>query len=147
SGASFRYGKGNGLRSLTRNEDEGKPITRLFVFGSNQNLPENYRSMSRRLVMPDEHGLYLEKNDDQYGIIEHTEFFDIKPERIGIVTQTSSIYAFRDSTIDFDLNQHLLPGISAKVHFMTGQLGGYTFEVAEGGYNHTTREVSIIQNK
>lgn len=147
SGLSFRYGKGNGLREITRNEADHKPVTRLFAFGSNTNLPEDYRSMQRRLIMPDADGLYLEKNVDQYGVIEHTEFFDIKPERIGIITYTDSPYTFRDSTIDFDLNSHLLPGMSAKVNFLTGQLGGYTFEVAEGGYNNTTKQITILQNK
>lgn len=148
SGLSFRYGKGNGLRSLTRNESEKKPVTRLFVFGSNKNLPEDYRGFGRRLLMPESDGLYLEKNVLQHGINEHTEIFDIKPERTGTITDVAGdIYTFTDSTIDFDLNNHLLQGISAKVHFQTGQLAGYSFEIRENGYNHTTKTVTINQNQ
>lgn len=149
SGLSFRYGKGNGLRSLTREESDKKPVTRLFVFGSKDNLPTDYRSISRRLLMPAINGLSLEKNIDKYGVIEHTEFFDVKPEREGIITDVDGgdIYKFTDSTLDFDINQHLLPGVSAKVHFRTGQLAGYTFEIRENGYDHASREITINRNQ
>ena len=91
---------------------------------------------------------YLEKNVALYGVIEQTEVFDdVYPHRTGKVTavDAGNIYTFIDSSIDFDVNNQLLPGLAAKVVFNTGQLAGYEFEVAS--FNNGTKKFTINKNK
>ncbi len=40
----------------------------------------------------------------------------------------------------------LIPGIAAKVTFNSGQLAGYTFDIASGGWNNTTKEITLVRN-
>ncbi len=90
---------------------------------------------------------YLEKNVATYGIIEHTEIFDdIFPHRTGTVTSVnvSDFYKFFDTAIDFDVNDHLLPGLEAKIVFNSGQLAGYEFKVSN--FNNGTKEFTILKN-
>lgn len=91
---------------------------------------------------------YVEDNVALYGVIESTEYFDdIFPRRTGTVTSinVSDFYKFFDTSMDFDVNNQLLPGISAKITFNTGQLAGYTFNI--GNYNNATKEFTILKNK
>jgi len=88
---------------------------------------------------------YLEKNIDKYGTIEHTKLFnDIYPHREGTISAVDGgdINKFTDSGMDFNLNDYLLPGVTAKLHFNSGDLGGYEFEVYS--YNNATKEFTII---
>lgn len=53
TGYSFRQGKQKGLYELVRKTvNNQNVITRLYAFGSEKNLPENYRSYSKRLKLP-----------------------------------------------------------------------------------------------
>jgi hypothetical protein len=93
---------------------------------------------------------YLEKNINEYGTIEHTEIFnDIYPHREGTISSVdeANITKFIDTNepLMFDLNDYLLPGITAKLHFNSGNLGGYEFEVSN--YDHATKEFTIIAFK
>lgn len=90
---------------------------------------------------------YLEKNVALYGVIEHVEFFeDIFPHRTGEVTSVnvSDFYKFTDTLIDFDINDHLLPGLEAKVAFTSGQLAGYEFKIS--AFDNVTKEITILKN-
>ncbi len=91
---------------------------------------------------------FLEKNTDLYGIIEG-DFIDenIFPERTGTVTgvDATNIYRFTDAAIDFDINTQLLPGITAKLTFNTGQLAGYQFELS--AFDNATKTFTILKNK
>ncbi|SMO48062.1 phage tail protein [Solitalea koreensis] len=145
---TFSYGQGNGLYEISRTtKDSTNIITRLYAFGSSTNLPGDYRNYAKRLRMT-AGALYVEQNTSQYGTIEATQLFeDVYPQRVGTVSAVngSSIYKFSDAAIDFDVNAQLLPGITAKLTFNTGQLAGYEFEIAS--FNNTTKEFTIIQNK
>lgn len=91
---------------------------------------------------------YLEKNTSQYGVIESVQVFDdIYPHRTGKVTDVdpANFFRFYDTTIDFNLNFFLLPGVSAKITFNTGQLAGYTFDLTK--YEHGPRAMTILKNK
>jgi hypothetical protein len=141
----FEYGKGKGLYSLTRNVASADNIvTRLFAFGASKNLGPNYRNFSPRLKLPNNEASYLNDPDAQtnYGIIEKIAIFDdIYPEREGQVTALgASWYQFVDSGM-FDLNQYLVDGLTATIHFNTGNLAGYEFEVAS--YNPTSKTFHI----
>lgn len=147
SGYSFAYGQAQGLRNIKRSILEGGSLcTRLYVKGSTQNLPKNYRSGQKnlRIDVP-----YLEKNTSIYGVKEHTETFDIFPKYEGTVTAISEtdFNIFSDANLDFDLNAYneygttvLKAGVTAKIIFQTGQLAGYTIELLEaGGFNSATK--------
>jgi hypothetical protein len=91
---------------------------------------------------------YLEQNVSKYGVIEYTEIFDdIFPSRTGKVTSVNASDPFRfyDTSIDFDINGQLLPGVTPKVVFNTGQLAGYQFDISR--FDNGTKEITILQNK
>lgn len=149
-GVTLRQGRDKGLYEIeSKNFADSNVITRLYAFGSDKNLPPDYRNYSRRLTMTDG-GLYLENNIQKYGVIERTQIFeDVFPHRTGKVTSANAgnPFQFSDTGIDFDLNDYLLPGVSAKVTFNTGQLQGYTFDIQEGGFNNDTKTITILKNK
>lgn len=145
---TFRYGQNKGLYEMTRTQDENSPlITRLYVYGSDKNISADYRGGAMRLLIPSgEH--FIESNIHEYGLIENTVIFDdIYPRRTGKVTATDllNIYKFKDADIDFDVNTYLLPGVSAKITFNTGQLSGYTFEISS--FDAPNKDFYILKNK
>lgn len=156
SGYSLEYGKTKGLKSIQRNTLEGgSVVTRLYVKGSDKNIPKNYRSGQKnlRIDVP-----YLEENTNIYGILEHTETFeDVFPKYEGTVTaiDVNDPNRFVDASIDFDLNDYdtygstvLMNGIPVKVIFQTGQLAGYRLELLEaGGFNSNTKTFYLNKNK
>lgn len=148
TGRLFKHGKNKGLYDITRQQvDSSSVVTRLYCYGSDKNLPADYRNYSKRLRMTDGI-LFVEKNVTKYGVIEQTEIIDdIYPQRTGKVSSVNaaSPYVFIDAGIDFNVNDQLLPGITAKVVFNTGQLAGYEFEISK--FNNTTKEFTILQNK
>ncbi len=90
----------------------------------------------------------IEYNTAQYGIIEGTLVVeDIFPQREAAVTAVdgTDFYKFKDASLDFDINDHLLPGLAARVVFNSGQLAGYGFDVKE--YNSATKEFTLLKNK
>ena len=147
-GITLRQGKDKGLYDIERqNFSDSNVITRLYAFGSSQNLPPDYRNYAQRLRMTG--GIFfLEKNTDKYGIVESTQVFEeIYPHRTGKVTAVNAgnVFTFKDSSLDFNVNNQLLPGVSAKVVFNTGQLSGYTFDIQS--FNNITKEFTVLKNK
>lgn len=150
---ALRYGAGKGLYELERQKVQDKNLfTRLYAYGSSRNLPAGYRNYSRRLKLPGNELSYVQDNDaiSTYGIIEATRIFDdIYPRRTGVITSVVSTNSFVDSSMDFDLNAtdtqgqslYLIPGNPVKVHFNTGNLAGYEFEVES--YNHGTKTFKL----
>lgn len=150
---TLRYGRGKGLYSLKRtNVNNAGITTRLFVYGSQDNLGRNYGHT--RLCLPDTDRLtsYLEDATAKakYGTKENEKIYDIKPERVGKVTALGpDEITFSDTTQGdnamFDLNAkgsdgstlYLLGDVAAKVKFQTGQLAGYEFDIHS--YDHATR--------
>lgn len=144
SGLVLKYGQNEGLYSITRlNQDNSNIITRVYAFGSNRNIGSNYRNGAQRLRMAD--SLYLDKFTEKYGVIEATQVFeDVYPRREGIVSSVTSPFIFGDADIDFDVNDYLLPGVTAKLTFNTGQLSGYTFTI--NTFNNSTKKFTINVN-
>ncbi len=146
----LEYGRGKGLYSLSRsNVDSKNVITRLYAEGSDKNIKIGYRANATRLQLPGDPFLDSD-NHSSYGIIEGSRIFDdIFPHRIG---EVSSLGADEKTFVDsemFDLNEKdtegntkwLIAGQSAKVHFNTGNLAGYEFEIAS--YDHSTHTFKI----
>lgn len=148
TGWLLRQGRNNGLYTITQKPVENSGIvTRIYAFGSDKNIPSDYRNYSNRLRIPAP-AIYLEQNIDQFGIIEHTEVFDdIYPHRTGTITavDAGNIYKFKDVNIDFDINAQLLSGVTAKITFNTGQLSGYVFELSR--FDNLIKEFTIIRSK
>lgn len=151
---TYRYGKGRGLYSLTRQTVSNKNlITRLYAFGSDINLPSNYRGFSQSLKLPGNVKSFIEDDSAiaQFGLIEGSKTFsDIYPHRTGIVTSLgTTIQRFIDSGMDFDINAvdgegntlYLINGTAPKIHFNTGNLAGYDFEISS--YDHSTRTFAL----
>ncbi|WP_284464906.1 phage tail protein [Chryseobacterium sp.] len=156
---TFEYGKGKGLYSLSRKSvDDNQVINRFYVQGGTNNIKAGYRNFSNRLKLPNVEFIQDTELIDSMGLKEGEENFDdIYPKRTGKVTKLGdSVFKFEDSTMDFDLNEkeadgittkYLIPGTSAKVHFNTGNLAGYEFEIKKGGYNHVSKTFEIIPFK
>lgn len=168
SGLVFSRGRGFPLKSITQdNQNNANLITRLRAFGSTKNIGQivntdgtvtyTYRDNSPRLRMPliD----YVEKNIDLYGIWEKTIIFDgqttdpltgnplpeIYPHRTGTITAVDDYLNFYDDTIDFNLNDYLITGVSAQITFNTGLLSGYTFNISE--FFYPTFKFTIDQDR
>lgn len=152
---TFRYGRTGGLYELTRQNINSKNVvTRLYVYGGSSNLGDKYRYT--RLCLPGKakNASYIEDAAAiaAYGLKENTKIFDdIRPERYGEVTAAgSAYYAFKDATMNFDLNEKdsagntkwLIDGATAKVKFTTGNLAGYEFDIHK--YYHATKEIQVV---
>lgn len=158
---TFEYGKGKGLYELScTNVDENGIINRMYVAGGSENLPTNYRNFSNNLKLPN--GLdYIEDSSSIVfiGLKEgFIDFPDIYPHRTGKISAIdSNKKIFFDDSMDFDLNAKESDGITtkylkadatAKVHFNTGNLAGYEFEIKpKTGYDHATKRFEIIPFK
>lgn len=123
-------------------------VTRLYAFGSDKNISSQYRNGSGRLLIPAPNS-YIESNVSAYGVIEQAKTFeDIYPRLsllgAGVVSAVGDKYTFSDSAIDFDVNACLMPGVPAKIRFLTGECAGYDFEIRS--YNNSTKTFVIIEN-
>ncbi len=154
---TFEYGKGDGLYLLKRdNINPQNIITKLYAYGSTENIPSNYRNYSQRLKLPGSE--FLQDNDKvkAMGLIEGVKIYDdIKPTFTAIIgtvnTLANSQQSFVITNIDFDLNAkdgngntlYLIAGTPAKIHVNKGNLAGYEFEVTK--YDHVTKTLTIKQ--
>lgn len=152
---TLEFGKNKGLYMISRdNVSSANIVTRLKVYGSASNITSKYRA--DRLCLPGKTKAqsYIEKPEAvaKYGIFEGRKHFDnIKPTFTGHVQAVGdSVLEFIDPTISFDLNakeadgvttKYLLNGVAAKVHFNTGNLAGYEFEIAK--YDHATHKITL----
>ncbi|MBN8820756.1 MULTISPECIES: hypothetical protein [unclassified Spirosoma] len=163
----FQYGQGRGLYELSRNNVQNSPFfTRLYCYGSTKNLPYGYRNYATRLqlplsgpapTLPTPYDTYVQDNTAvaQYGLIEGTKVFEeIYPARTGTVTASTDQLTFADTSLDFNVlfidhydaagkavYRYLIPGLTAKVHFQTGSLAGYEFEIT--GFDPATYTFTI----
>ncbi len=137
---------GNTLYDIERQSvDEANVITRLYAFGSERNLPKSYRA--KRLLPKNSH--YLESNVSKYGVIEGQKTFDDIYPRLsllgaGTITSVENHLTFRDENLDFDINDFLILGTTAKVHFLTGDCAGYECEIEK--YKHSEKNIKLIAN-
>ena len=151
----FEFGKGKGLYAINRqNVDSSNIVTRLKVYGSSDNITSRYRA--NRLCLPTKSKgqsfIELKEAVAKYGVHEARKVFEeIKPTFNGRVSAIveGSVVQFRDETM-FDLNEkeadgkttkYLVAGLSAKIHFNTGNLAGYEFEIQK--YDHTTKTFTL----
>lgn len=152
----LEYGKGKGLYSISReNVSSSNIVTRLKVYGSTENITSKYRADRLCMFGKDKASSYIEKADAvaKYGIFEGRKNFDIKPTFTGKVSSAvnGDVLSFIDTSFPFDINAknasgetlYLISGVSAKVHFNSGNLAGYEFEVHE--YDHATHKFTLVK--
>lgn len=152
----LEYGKGKGLYSISReNVSSSNIITRLKVYGSTENITSKYRADRLCMNGKDKASSYIEKADAvaKYGIFEGRKNFDIKPTFTGKVSSVvdGDVLSFIDTSFPFDINAknaygetlYLSSGVSAKVHFNSGNLAGYEFEVH--AYDHATHKFTLVK--
>ena len=160
----LEYGKGKGLYELSREQiEKGELVTILYAYGAAKNLKPDYRGGLTRLSFENNP---LKNNEDLYtgaGPIERTIFFDdIFPNRTAQVTSyeqklpaamteaekqvnPEGVFKVIDTTLDFDLNDYLLGGLTAKIRMKTGDLAGHEFDIAR--YDHSTKTIFLIPFK
>lgn len=151
----FEFGKGKGLYAINRqNVDSSNIVTRLKVYGSSDNITSRYRANRLCLPTKSKGQSFIEQKEAvaKYGVHEARKVFEeIKPTFNGRVSAIveGSVLQFRDETM-FDLNEkeadgkttkYLVAGLSAKIHFNTGNLAGYEFEIQK--YDHATKTFTL----
>lgn len=152
----LEYGKGKGLYSISReNVSSSNIVTRLKVYGSTENITSKYRADRLCMYGKDKASSYIEKADAvaKYGIFEGRKNFDIKPTFTGKVSSVvdGDVLSFIDTSFPFDINAknasgetlYLISGVSAKVHFNSGNLAGYEFEVH--AYDHAPHKFTLVK--
>lgn len=137
----------SGLRNIERQKvTDTNLVTRLYAFGGERNITREYGGVAysgKRLKLPSN---YLEKNTDKFGVIEAVVNFDeVYPQRTGVVSavDANDIFKFTDTSMDFNLNDQLIGGVTAKLSFNTGRLAGYELEITT--YNHSSKTFEVIQ--
>lgn len=133
---TFEYKKE--LQSIERQTvSNGELLTVLYPYGSQRNINSEYGS-KRLKIAP------LSKNVDVFGTIERSMVFDDTYPRLnGSVSTVSDYHKFTDTSIDFDINDQLLEGMTAKVVFNSGDLAGREYEI--GSFKNSTKEIDIIE--
>lgn len=104
----FSIGKTGGLYSLNRKNSNTYPfVTRLWTFGSEENLGNSYRHTRLCLTGKTKDDSYIETSilGQPYGIKEALKIFETKPQRTGVISTIVDYRTFTDSTMDFDLNE------------------------------------------
>lgn len=141
---SFEYGRGKGMYNLDRQSVVSNGVvTRLFAYGGDKNLNSSYRGGSRKLKFEFEGNNYLEANVSVFGVKEGSVTFpEIYPKRTGSISAVNANNKVVDSTLDFDINDHLISGVVAKIVFKSGALSGYEFDIS--AYNNSTKEITFI---
>lgn len=152
---TYAVGRGKGLYSLERaTQDATSIVTRLKVYGSNENLPHRYRA--HRLCLPEKSKAlsYIEDTEatERLGLWEATKVFEeIKPERTGtlsrvnaknpLIVEDEAMFDLGARNPETQSTLYLIAGQTAKLHFITGQLAGYDFEVAH--YDHANHAFTL----
>lgn len=154
SGITLKYGQDQPLLDIVdQDQTNANLITRLYAYGSTKNIENSYRDGSPNLRIGDIN--YIEKNVDKYNVSEGSIVFDgttkdkngyplpeIYPHRTGVVDAVDNYLNFRDSSIDFNLNDYLISGLKAQVVFNTGLLAGYVIDI--DNFDFATKKVTLI---
>ncbi|GAB1464111.1 shufflon system plasmid conjugative transfer pilus tip adhesin PilV [Pedobacter sp.] len=139
SGVVLEYGQGKGLYEITRDKSDKPFFNRLVIDGGSKNLPDDYGFSN--LQLPVANRPWLEHASVTNGVVERVvRFEDIFPKRVGTVSSVGGSLEVFDSSLDFDINDHLTAE-SAKISFISGQLAGFTFSI--GAYDHSTKKITL----
>lgn len=142
--------------SMSGAESSGTYATRIYAFGSDRNIPSDYRPVDeqtvvngvvqRRLMLP-EGTPYVDVREslpDAEAVEAVKVFDDIYPRRVGTLsdvhtrtgtvtnddgtTTTTTYYRYKDTGLTFD-KKYILEGKELQITFRSGKLNGMTFGV------------------
>ncbi len=140
SGIILKYGESKGLYNIKRTKSDKPFFNRLIIEGGSNNIPSDYGFTSLQLPLANRPWL-THASAALNGVVEHSiKLENIFPSRIGTVSSIGSSLEIHDSSLDFDINNHLT-NQAARISFTSGQLAGFTFSIA--GYNHSTKKITI----
>lgn len=143
---TLRYGKDNGLYSLSRQPlVNSSIITRAYAVGGTQNLPQGYSKKQLTLDGYVDDPVSVDLYGVREGIFEDQEIY---PKRTGSVTGVEQIndrtFSISDSSLDFDLNSVKIDDNWAIV-YKSGSLNGQQFKILS--YNNSTKTIRYEANQ
>jgi len=164
---SIAYGQGTGLKPgvQRKNDDNKRPIERLFVQGGTRNIDYS-KYGSKYLLLPanqtllyngvtyqvDPDGKYIQRSGASLvtGQESSLDASGIYPSRICTVTQlqvddlAASLFTVIDSTVPEALNfeRQVIAGQTMTIVFQSGMLTGKEFEISR--YTHDFRSFEIV---
>lgn len=145
NGLTFSQGEGGGFKELKlSSSNQERPVTVLYPYGSDKNLPENYGA--DYLLLPGGQKV-LEKNTEKYGRCGVKMQFDVYPKGEFEVTSVIDELTFTATGIDFDIAACLIPDTEVTVSFQSGALAGYDLAIAEDGWDNATKTIKVLQNE
>lgn len=145
NGLTFSQGEGGGFKELKlSSSDQERPVTVLYPYGQDKNLPEGYGA--DYLLLPGGKKA-LEKNTEKYGRCGAKVQFDVYPKGEFEVTSVIDELTFTATGIDFDISSCLIPDTEVTVSFQSGALAGYDLYIAEDGWDNSTKTIKVLQNE
>lgn len=156
TGLVFELGRGKGLHQIKRSPDASKNvITRAYGQGGSRNITSKYRGgLYNNLIFEGEFvqtpGVTAGTQRVKEGRYTNEKIF---PQFKGTITATTVLRGsdnkiisttITDTSIDFNINDHMQEGVKAKVSFLTGVLSGNEFEIEK--YVHATRTITLINS-
>lgn len=145
NGLTFSQGEGGGFKELKlSSSNQERPVTVLYPYGSDKNLPESYGA--DYLLLPGGEKV-LEKNTEKYGRCGAKVQFEVYPKGEFTVTSVIDDLTFTAEGIDFDLAACLIPDTEVTVSFQSGALAGYDLYIAEDGWDNATKTIKVLQNE
>lgn len=145
NGLTFSQGEGGGFKELKlSSSNQERPVTVLYPYGEDKNLPEGYGS--DYLLLPGGQKV-MERNVDKYGRCGAKKQFDVYPKGEFTVTSVIDDLTFTADGIDFDLAACLIPDTEVTVSFQSGALAGYDLAIAEDGWDNSTKQIKVLQNE
>ena len=155
-GTAVKMELGAEAASMSRSESSGTYATRIYAFGSDRNIPADYRPateqavvngvVQKRLMLP-QGTPYVDARPnltEAEAVEQIVVFDDIYPHRIGTMSnvhartatvqnedgteETVNFYRYRDTGLAFD-SKYILKGKELQIIFQSGLLNGMTFVV------------------
>jgi hypothetical protein len=143
TGLKFECGRGRGLYKVSRGQiDDVDYFNRLYIQGSDKNIPYGYRNGAKRLQI-DVPYLELPLTGGSKRRAKSVVIDDIFPKRVGTITSVGDDWlSITDDSINFDINGKRIEGVKATVEILSGENGGQSFEI--GGYNSSTKTITLL---
>jgi GH35 family endo-1,4-beta-xylanase len=141
---TFEYGRGRGLYKISRGQiNDTAYFNRLYVQGSDKNIPSGYRGGAKRLQVGNDPYLELPLTGGKKRRANSIVIDDIFPKRVGTITAVSADWlTITDTAIDFDVNGQRIDGQKATVEITSGENAGQSFEI--DSYVHATRTIKLL---
>ena len=140
----FEQGAGKGLYKISQQPvDREDTVTRLYVRGGNQNVPNEYADEEGYLKLPEN---YLEDFSESAKVVEKKKKFEEEfPHFEGAVATVSGEFnkVLTCPQINFDLAA-IAVGNNARINFLSGDLMGKDFEFS---WDNAKKQITLIEKQ